>query len=51
MSSLQYLDFVNIQIPKEGCERIAMVGLMAVKSVIANYLPAAWVNDERKNLF
>jgi len=51
MSSLQYLDFVNIQIPKEKVERILTVGLMNVKGVIANMIPLEMVGEKREIMF
>jgi hypothetical protein len=51
MTSLQYLDFVNIQMPREKVERIMTVGLMNVKDVIANYLPMEMVSQKKAIMF
>ncbi len=51
MSSLQYIDFVRINLPTETVEQIISVGLMNLASLISNYIPQESVKDNQKILF
>lgn len=51
MSSLQYISFVNINLPTETVEQIISVGLMNLASLISNYIPQDTVKQNQKLLF
>jgi len=51
MSSLQYMAFIENQIPKEGEEQILQFGLLVLKSMIDLYLPSECVLDKSSALF
>lgn len=51
MTSVQYLEFIYNQVPKETVERNTMVNLMKVKELFSNYLPQELIKENQEKLF
>lgn len=51
MSSVQYLDFVEKNLPHESVEQITTVALMNLSQVISRYTPQMLIKDNQKRLF
>ena len=51
MSSLQYIDFVQNQLPHETVDQIISVGIMNLRVLIARYIPNELVSEKRDILF
>lgn len=51
MTSLQYCDFVQQQLPRETVDQIIQLGVMNLKSLIAYYIPEEKVLEKKSSLF
>lgn len=51
MSSLQYMDFIQINLPNESVEQIISVALMHLRVLISYYIPVDLISEKKDMLF